>query len=109
MNFRFYPALLVFLLGYATQLTAQASHKRKVLILGIDGCRVDALLKANTPTLDSLRQHGIFCSTSWHLGKTKSGPGWFEVESDTIVEKYIRLHLQGILAYQISLVSHGNN
>ena len=76
MNFRFYPALLVFLLGYATQLTAQASHKRKVLILGIDGCRVDALLKANTPTLDSLRQHGIFCSTSWHLGKTKSGPGW---------------------------------
>ena len=55
---------------------AQTTPKRKILLLGIDGCRVDALLQANTPTIDSLRQHGIFCSTSWHLGKTKSGPGW---------------------------------
>jgi len=39
----------------------------------------------------------------------RDATGWFEVESDTIVEKYFRLHLQGILAYQISLVSHGNN
>jgi len=76
MNFCFYSSLLVFLLGFSTNLTAQDSRKHKVLILGIDGCRVDALVKANTPTMDSLREHGIFCSTSWHLGKTKSGPGW---------------------------------
>jgi hypothetical protein len=48
----------------------------KVLIIGIDGCRVDALLEAETPTIDSLRKHGIFTPTCWQLGKTKSGPGW---------------------------------
>lgn len=49
---------------------------KKVLIIGIDGCRSDALLKANTPTIDSLISIGLFTQSSWHLGKTKSGPGW---------------------------------
>jgi predicted AlkP superfamily pyrophosphatase or phosphodiesterase len=50
--------------------------QNKVLIIGIDGCRADALEKAYTPNLDSLRNSGIYCPTSWQLGKTKSGPGW---------------------------------
>lgn len=50
--------------------------QNKVLIIGIDGCRADALEKAHTPNLDSLRNAGIYCPTSWQLGKTKSGPGW---------------------------------
>ena len=50
--------------------------QNKVLIIGIDGCRADALEKAHTPNLDSLKKSGIYCATSWQLGKTKSGPGW---------------------------------
>jgi predicted AlkP superfamily pyrophosphatase or phosphodiesterase len=53
-----------------------ACAQNKVLIIGLDGCRADALVKAHTPNLDSLRQSGIYCSSSWQLGKTKSGPGW---------------------------------
>ena len=50
--------------------------QNKVLIIGIDGCRSDALEKAYTPHLDSLMENGIYSLTSWQLGKTKSGPGW---------------------------------
>ncbi len=50
--------------------------QNKVLIIGVDGCRSDALEKAFTPHLDSLRENGIYSLTSWQLGKTKSGPGW---------------------------------
>jgi len=50
--------------------------QNKVLIIGIDGCRADALEVAHTPNLDSLKNAGIYCPTSWQLGKTKSGPGW---------------------------------
>ena len=69
-------SLPIFLFSLACLANFHAQKTNKVLILGIDGCRVDALEKANTPNLDSLRSQGIFCSTSWHLGKTKSGPGW---------------------------------
>lgn len=48
----------------------------KVLFLGIDGTRSDALQMANTPTLDSLMQHGLHTYDSWHLGVSVSGPSW---------------------------------
>ena len=60
----------------------------KVLIIGIDGCRSDALEKANTPNLDSLREHGISSLTSWQLGKTKSGPGWSSMLTGVWDEKH---------------------
>lgn len=59
-----------------------------VLILGIDGCRVDALEKAHTPHLDSLKAQGIYCPTSWQLGKTKSGPGWSSMLTGVWDEKH---------------------
>ena len=34
--------------------------QKKVLIIGIDGCRPDALLKANTPNLDNLWKNGAY-------------------------------------------------
>jgi len=66
-------SLLVF---FTTAFQCISQKQHKVLILGIDGCRSDALELANTPTIDSLKSTGIFSYTSWHLGKTKSGPGW---------------------------------
>ncbi len=66
--------LLSFLLLFA--LFHSSYSQNKVLIIGVDGCRSDALEQANTPHLDSLRENGICSMTSWQLGKTKSGPGW---------------------------------
>ncbi|PZF71855.1 alkaline phosphatase family protein [Taibaiella soli] len=56
--------------------TAFASQKRKVLILGLDGVRSDALQQATTPHIDSLIAGGFYTYDSWCLGITVSGPSW---------------------------------
>lgn len=52
-------------------------HVRRVLLLGIDGCRPDALQKANTPNLDKLMTDGRY---SFNVNRgdhdTWSGAGW---------------------------------
>lgn len=59
-----------------------AEPAKKVLFLGIDGCRFDALEAANTPHLDSLISAGTLAVGTHILaaretpGDTVSGPGW---------------------------------
>lgn len=55
---------------------ALASQPRKVLIIGIDGVRTDALQQANTPNIDALIASGFYTYESWHEGITVSGPSW---------------------------------
>ncbi len=57
------------------QLNAQ-TPERKVLFIGIDGVRSDALQQGRTPNLDTLFRSGLYTYTSWHLGITVSGPSW---------------------------------
>jgi hypothetical protein len=67
-------ALLILLSTiFITNIQAQ---ERKVLFIGVDGVRSDALQLANTPTWDSLTSVGLFTYTSWHVGITVSGPSW---------------------------------
>ena len=54
-------------------------HKRKVLIIGIDGTRSDALQMAYTPNLDSIVTHGFSTFNSWHEDITWSGPSWSSI------------------------------
>jgi hypothetical protein len=67
---------ITLLLFLATTLIVQASQPRKVLIIGIDGLRTDALQQANTPFLDALIASGFYTYESWHEGITVSGPSW---------------------------------
>jgi len=55
---------------------ATASQKRKVMIIGMDGVRSDALQLANTPNIDALIATGFYTYDSWHCGITVSGPSW---------------------------------
>jgi hypothetical protein len=66
-------ALLVLLFGLPAALFAQ---QRKVLIIGIDGCRGDAILAANTPHLDSLAAAGIQSFQGNTHPPTWSATGW---------------------------------
>ncbi len=52
------------------------SQNQKVLIIGIDGCRSDALETANTPNLDMLMANGTFSYDALNSDVTYSGPGW---------------------------------
>jgi predicted AlkP superfamily pyrophosphatase or phosphodiesterase len=52
------------------------SKVRKVLIIGIDGCRTDAFLAAHIPVFDSLMAHGYVNLNCDRGPYTVSGPGW---------------------------------
>ncbi len=67
---------------------ANASQVRKVLLIGIDGCRSDALQQANTPTIDSLLGTSLYSNDSWHLGITISGPSWSTILTGTNWNKH---------------------
>jgi len=49
---------------------------KKVLIIGIDGVRSDALAIANTPNIDNLIANGLFSPDALNDDITISGPGW---------------------------------
>lgn len=49
---------------------------KKVLIIGIDGCRADALITAITPNIDSLIDNGVYSPDALNDDITISGPGW---------------------------------
>lgn len=61
---------------------AQSVPRNRVLAIGIDGTRFDALTKAKTPNLDELMQNGAWTDNTQILGEryqkndTISGPGW---------------------------------
>ncbi len=66
---------------------------RKVLMIGIDGCRPDALAKANAPRLHALAEHGFQADCSI-LGPrdagsdTVSGPGWSSILTGVWADKH---------------------
>lgn len=74
---RKFTSLMLFV-AMSTSLFAQVKEK-KVLFIGIDGLRSDALQKANTPNMDQLMKEGTYTFTSWHLGITSSGPSWSDM------------------------------
>ncbi len=49
---------------------------RKVLLIGLDGVRVDVLAAASTPHLDALIAQGTFSGQARTGDPTVSGPGW---------------------------------
>lgn len=51
-------------------------RERHVLILGIDGCRPDALAAADTPNIDGLIAQGAYVALAQAEDITISGPGW---------------------------------
>lgn len=69
---------LILLLGLFVSVSFQAQDK-KVLIIGIDGVRPDALEAADTPNIDALIANGIFSPDALNDDITSSGPGWSSI------------------------------
>ncbi|UUO08844.1 alkaline phosphatase family protein [Blastopirellula sp. J2-11] len=85
--------LSLLLLAIAAPLSA-AEKGKHVLLLGVDGCRFDALQKAKTPNLDRLIADGIYSPTALILGDryqkndTISGPGWGTINTGVWADKH---------------------
>ena len=64
-------------------MAGSGGHKRKVLIIGVDGCRADALKQeidsGRAPNLGWISSHGFATFDSWHEDITISGPSWSSI------------------------------
>ena len=73
---------------------AEESPIKKVLLIGIDGCRFDALRRAETPHLDRLIAAGAYSPAAQILGSryrdndTISGPGWSSILTGVWADKH---------------------
>ena len=85
---------ILLLLGSACLLPAQDPGAQRVLVIGIDGVRPDALAVAQTPNLDRLVRAGAFADTTQILGtrysksNTISGPGWSSILTGVWADKH---------------------
>ena len=67
-----------------------AGHARKVLVIGMDGLRGDAVTAAETPSMDALMDSGtftLFASTQLQAA-TVSGPGWTSILTGVDADKH---------------------
>jgi hypothetical protein len=64
------------LFAIACLIPAMTFAQQKVLIIGIDGCRHDALRAANTPHLDALIAESVYSYDALTEPPTWSGVGW---------------------------------
>src|SRR5262245_26407556 len=79
--------LFVFLL-IAAAASAQDATNKKVLTIGIDGCRPDALLVAKAPNLHALIKDGAFSDKAQTGDMTASGSGWGSLLTGVWREKH---------------------
>jgi hypothetical protein len=66
-----------------TSVAQDTDDSYKLLFIGIDGCRSDALQQqitnGNAPNIKSIMDVGLYTFDSWHLGITSSGPSWSDM------------------------------
>jgi len=60
----------------------------KILLIGIDGLRPDALLAANTPNIDKLVKDGAYSFNAQAGTYTKTGPGWSNILTGVWEDKH---------------------
>ncbi len=71
-----------------TRMAESAATRKKVLLIGIDGIRVDMLARADTPNLDALIAAGAFSADARTRPITVSGPGWSSMLTGVWMEKH---------------------
>jgi predicted AlkP superfamily pyrophosphatase or phosphodiesterase len=72
----FAVAFLPILLAPAAGRGQESAARKKVLLIGLDGVRVDLLEAVDTPVIDSLAAAGFFSDEAKTRVRTVSGPGW---------------------------------
>lgn len=99
--FRYFPttttlslALALLLAFSSLSLSAEPVKAKKVLYIGIDGCRFDAIQKAEAPAIDALIEKGAYTGHCLILGDryrkndTISGPGWSTILTGVWADKH---------------------
>lgn len=82
-------AFLLTAILLCTSIFAQSQLTKKVLIIGIDGCRSDALQFSNTPNIDALIANGFYSPDALNNDITSSGPAWSSILSGVTSAKHL--------------------
>ncbi len=89
---RKFTLTVIFALALLSAFAGHGGHKRKVLVIGIDGCRADALKQemdsGHAPNMLALCNTGFYTLDSWHLDITVSGPSWSSIMTGVYHEKH---------------------
>lgn len=56
--------------------TEAGSGTKKILVIGIDGCRQDVMMSSNTPNIQSLLTNAVYSLDAQTLAPSWSGNGW---------------------------------
>lgn len=88
LSARIAPLTFALLAVLPAAVDAQDTHDPRVLLIGIDGVRVDMLARADTPTLDSLAEAGFFSDEAKTRVRTVSGPGWSSMLTGVRTDKH---------------------
>jgi len=62
---------------------------KKVLLIGLDGVRVDIMAAVETPVIDSLAAAGFFSDEAKTRVRTVSGPGWSSMTIGARTDKHL--------------------
>ena len=86
-----YPRLLLLGIALTTAFSGcrGAPPARKVLLIGLDGIRVDILAEAHTPNIDRLIANGFFSDRAQTKVRTVSGPGWSSMLIGARTDKHL--------------------
>ena len=90
----FYCLLAALLLAASLSVSAEAPRTQRVLAIGLDGVRPDALAVARTPNLDKLIRRGAYTTNTQILSQrytksnTISGPGWSSILTGVWADKH---------------------
>ena len=95
MGRRVAAALVAFLVSSPAHGLAQeapaSSRTPKVLLIGLDGVRVDILAEASTPHIDALIAAGVFTDEARTGERTWSGPSWSSMLTGVWADKHLVL------------------
>ena len=80
--------IILLFLTFILPLGLSSQNLKKVLVIGIDGCRSDVLEGINTPNIDNLISNGIFSPDALNDDITVSGPGWSAILCGVWSEKH---------------------
>jgi predicted AlkP superfamily pyrophosphatase or phosphodiesterase len=82
-------AVLVSALLPRVGLAQEEVLRKKVLLIGLDGVRVDIMARVETPVIDSLATAGFFSDEAKTRVRTVSGPGWSSMTIGARTNKHL--------------------
>ena len=81
-------ALIAAVAAPRSGLSQEPALRKKVLLIGLDGVRVDIMARVDTPVIDSLAAAGFFSDEAKTRVRTVSGPGWSSMTTGARTDKH---------------------